>query len=217
MLLKMRGTVSTLCAKTSGREPNTSASCPGSALKSGASSSTPVSGFTRVDLADGLGVEPRAAVGKVVASHAGDGGVAQPHGLHGGGDPARLVPVEGRRLAGVDLAEVAAAGALVAADEEGRLAVLPALVDVGTAGLLADGVQTLALHQRLQLGELRPHPRPRLDPLRLALDRGLARCAPRCVTAAGRQSRWRAGVKSPVEPTPGERAQTVAKIARVPR
>ena len=45
MRLKIRGTVSRLCASTSGRVPNTSASWPGSALKSGISSSTPVPGF----------------------------------------------------------------------------------------------------------------------------------------------------------------------------
>jgi hypothetical protein len=120
-----------------------------------------------------LGVQPGAAVGQVVAGDAGDGGVAQLHLLHRLGDPARLVAVERLRLAGVDLAEVAAPGALVAADEEGRLAVLPALEDVGAAGLLADRVQALGLHQALQLGVLRAHLRPGLDPLRLALDRGL--------------------------------------------
>ena len=46
MLLKIRGTVSTLCASTCGREENTSASWSGSALKSGISSSTPVPGLT---------------------------------------------------------------------------------------------------------------------------------------------------------------------------
>jgi hypothetical protein len=35
-----------LCANTSGRDENTSASCSGTALKSGASISTPVSGFS---------------------------------------------------------------------------------------------------------------------------------------------------------------------------
>ena len=128
-------------------------------------------GLSRVDLVDGLGVEPGAAVGEVVARDAGDRRVAQPHRLHALGDPARLVAVEGGRLAGVDLAEVAAAGALVAADEEGRLAVLPALVDVGAAGLLAHRVQALALDQVAQLGELGTHLRAGLDPLGLALDR----------------------------------------------
>src|SRR3954447_26128587 len=127
-----------------------------------------------LDLAHRLRVEPRTAVGQVVAGDAGDRGVAQPHGRDALGDPARLVGVEVGRLAGVDLAEGAAPGALVAADEEGRLAVLPALVDVGAAGLLADRVQPLAADQRLQLGVLRAGLEPGLDPLRLALDRHLA-------------------------------------------
>src|SRR6185312_5450809 len=93
--------------------------------------------------------------------------------LHAGGHPTRLVAVQRRRLAGVDLAEVAPAGALLAADEEGRLAVLPALEDVGAASLLAHRVQALALHQRVQLGVLRAHRGLRLDPRRLALDGGL--------------------------------------------
>src|SRR5690606_28742062 len=72
-----------------------------------------------------------------------------------------------------DLAEVAAPGALAAADQEGGLAVLPALVDVGTAGLLAHRVQVFALHERVQRRELGPHLRARLDPLGLALNGGL--------------------------------------------
>ena len=44
--LKMRGTVSTLWASTSGREEKTSASWSASALKSGISSSTPVPGLS---------------------------------------------------------------------------------------------------------------------------------------------------------------------------
>ena len=44
MARKIRGTVSMLCASTSGRALNTSASRPGSALKSGISSSTPQPG-----------------------------------------------------------------------------------------------------------------------------------------------------------------------------
>ncbi len=45
MRLKMRGTVSTLCAKTSGRLSNTSRRSAGSPLKSVARISTPVFGF----------------------------------------------------------------------------------------------------------------------------------------------------------------------------
>src|SRR5581483_6977274 len=61
---------------------------------------------------------------------------------------------------------------LVATDEEDGLAVLPALEDVGAAGLLAHGVQALALNQAAKLGVLRTHGRPYLDPRRLPLDRG---------------------------------------------
>src|SRR5699024_10401337 len=92
-------------------------------------------GVERVDLADRLGVEPGGAVGLVVAGDTGDGGVAQAHLLDGLGDAARLVHVETRRAAGGDVAEVAAPGAHVTTDEEGRLAVLPTLEDVGAAGL----------------------------------------------------------------------------------
>src|SRR5665648_198959 len=45
MVVKIRGTVSRLCASTSGRAPKTSASSSGTALKSGISSSTPVPGL----------------------------------------------------------------------------------------------------------------------------------------------------------------------------
>ena len=76
----------------------------------------------------------------------------------------------GFRLAGVDLAEVAPPRALVAPDEEGRLAVLPALEDVRAASLLAHRVQPFALHQRLELLVLRTHLGAGLDPRRLLLD-----------------------------------------------
>src|SRR5262249_35160980 len=84
--------------------------------------------------------------------------------------PARLVGVELGGPAGVDLAEVAPPGALVTADEEGRLPVLPAFVDVGAAGLLADRVQALALDQLGELLVLRAPLELGLDPPRLALD-----------------------------------------------
>src|SRR5699024_5212026 len=79
--------------------------------------------------------------------------------------------VEVRGLTGVDLAEVAAAGALGAADQERGLPVLPALEDVRAAGLLADGVQPFPLHQRPQLGVLRAHGGAGLDPVGLPLVR----------------------------------------------
>ena len=147
MLRKMRGTVSTLWASTSGADRNTSVEQLRVAREVGDEQLDAAAGQGRVDRAHRLGVQPGALVGQVVAGHAGDGRVAQAHRRHGLGDPARLVAVEGERLAGVDLAEVAAPGAGVAADEEGRLAVLPALEDVGAAGFLADRVQALALHE----------------------------------------------------------------------
>jgi hypothetical protein len=130
-------------------------------------------GEQRVDLSNGLGVQPGAAVGQVVAGHAGHRRVPQAHRDHRLGHPAGLVGVELGRPAGVDLAEVTAPRTLIAANEEGGLAVLPTFVDVGAAGLLADGVQTLPLNQPAQRGELRPHPCGHLDPRGLAFDRGL--------------------------------------------
>src|SRR5690606_40113341 len=62
---------------------------------------------------------------QVVPGDTGDGRVTQPHGLHALRHPPGFVPVQLRGLAGVDLAEVAPPGALVATDEEGGLAVLP--------------------------------------------------------------------------------------------
>ena len=201
--LKMRGTVSMLCASTSGWESNTSRSRAGSPLKSGISNSTPQPGAEPVDLPDGLRVQPRTAVGQVVAGDAGDGRVAQPHRGHRLGHPARLVGVEVRRPASVDLAEVAPPGALIAADEEGGLAVLPTFVDVGAAGLLAHRVQALPLDQAAQLGELRAHGRLDLDPRRLALDRGLR--------VAGLDAQHAAGLpgqpSSRLQPSPGGAAK----------
>ena len=98
----------------------------------------------------------------------------QLHRAYAFGDAQRLSGVERGWLSGVDLAEVAAAGALVATDEEGGFAVFPALEDVGAAGLLAHGVQPLVLHELLDLLVLRPGAEPGLDPGWLALDRGLS-------------------------------------------
>src|SRR4051794_19134124 len=117
-----------------------------------------------MDLSHGLGVEPRAFVVQVVSRDAGHRRVAQAHRAHGLRNAPRLVAVEWFGLAGVDLAEVTSSGARVAADEEGRLAVLPALEDVRAAGFFADRVQALTGDQTLQRGVLRPGAQPRLDP-----------------------------------------------------
>ena len=173
-----------------------------------------------MDLPDRLGVQPGAAVGQVVAGDAGDRRVAQAHRLHRLGHPARLVPVELGRLAGVDLAEVAAPGALVAADEEGRLAVLPALVDVGAAGLLADRVQPLPLDQRLQLGVLRAHLRPGLDPRTACARSGSGRCGPRAGASGvprAAASSLRQGYAARPAPRPGSLTAVDLRIFTEPQ
>ena len=128
-------------------------------------------GVQFVDLADGFGVEPDAFVCEVVAGHAGDGGVAQLHGLDGAGHFGGFEPVHGGGFAGVDLAEVAAAGAFGAADEEGGFLVFPAFEDVGAAGFFADGVQAFFFDQVLELDEFRAHLDFGLDPFRFAFHR----------------------------------------------
>src|SRR5699024_9349178 len=111
------------------------------------------------------------AVLEIIAGHARDGGVAQAHLLDGAGDLERLHRIHGHRLAGGDVAEVAATGAGVTADEEGGLAVLPALEDVRAARFLADGVEALAVHALLHRGVLGTHHGAGLDPFGFALDR----------------------------------------------
>src|SRR5580693_8008017 len=154
----MRGTVSMLCARTSGRAPNTTASCSSFPVKSGISSSTPQPGTA-------------AWISRQVWPYS----------------PARLVGVERLGLARGDLAEVAAPGALVAADQERRLAVFPALEDVGAARFLAHGVQAIAPDQLLERGVLGPGAQPGLDPRRLALDRrpAVARLQPEHAASFG--------------------------------
>src|SRR5690606_8097874 len=141
----------------------------------------------RVDLPYGLGVEPGTAVGQVVTGDTRDRRVLEAHLAHRLRDPPGLVTVERGRLARVDLAEVAATRALGATGEERRLAVLPALVDVGAAGFLAHRVEPARAHEVLELGVLRAHRRAGLDPARLLLDRdgGVARLDPQHAAALG--------------------------------
>src|SRR5205085_8069382 len=63
----------------------------------------------------------------------------------------------------------------VAEDQERRLALLPALVDVRAARLLADGVEVEAAHDALEVAVVRARLGLHLQPGRLALDgtRGL--------------------------------------------
>ena len=64
-----------------------------------------------MDLAHRFGVEPDALIFEVIACNTRDGGIAQVHLDDGLGNLGGLEHVDGRGLAGVDLAEVAAAGA----------------------------------------------------------------------------------------------------------
>src|SRR5262249_39069877 len=74
-----------------------------------------------------------------------------------------------RRLAGLDVAEPAAARARVAEDHERCGAALPALADVRAGRLLADRVQVLGLDARAQLAVARASGRRDLEPARLAI------------------------------------------------
>src|SRR5204863_8598089 len=112
-------------------------------------------------------------VGQIVPRDPGHARELQARGGGGFRDAARLALVERQRLARVDLAEVRSPCALVAADQEGRLAVLPALEDVRAAGLLAYRVQAFAADQRFQFGTGRSGAQPDLDPWRLRLVRVL--------------------------------------------
>src|SRR5207244_10276200 len=124
------------------------------------------------DRADHADERARAEVGEVVAVDAGDHGVAQAHPLDGLRYAQRLERVDGLRLAGLDVAEAAAARAGVAEDHERRGAAVPTLADVRAGGLLADGVELVALDHALQLEVARSARRADLEPRRLALPIG---------------------------------------------
>ena len=70
-------------------------------------------------------------------------------------DARGLVLVERAGQSGAHIAEGAGAGAGVAHDHEGGVALVPALADIGTARLLADGRELEFAHQAQGLGEHR--------------------------------------------------------------
>src|SRR6201999_4197755 len=94
--------------------------------------------------------------------------VAQAHRFHLVGDAERLERVVPARLAGLHVAEAAAAGADVAEDHESRRAALPALADVRAVGLLADGVEVVVADLLLQPPVVRAARRRDFQPRRLA-------------------------------------------------
>ncbi len=95
------------------------------------------------DGADGLGEVLGAAVVDVVAVDRGDDDVVEAELGDGVGDAPGLEGVEGVGAAGRDVAEGAAAGADLAHDHHGGVALAPALADVGAARLLADRHQAV--------------------------------------------------------------------------
>ena len=92
-----------------------------------------------------------AAVLELIAVDRGDDRVVKTHALDGLGHPNRLAKVEHAWPPGLDGAKAASAGAGVSQDHEGCRTRLPALPDVGTARLLAHGMEVEAAHDALQL------------------------------------------------------------------
>ena len=87
------------------------------------------------------------------------------------GNPRRFVGGQRSRLTGGDVAERAGAGAGVAHDHHGGVALRPALADVGAGGLLAHRDEAVGAHQGAGLVVDRMVGRLYPDPGGLALDR----------------------------------------------
>ena len=168
-----RGTTSTLWLKTSGRSAITLASGISAPRKSGVSTSILVLRRLASDLPDDADEGCRPVVGEVVAVDAGDDRVPESHLGHRARHPGGLERIVPGRLAGLDVAEPAAARAGVAEDHERGRAPLPALADVRARRLLADRVQVLLLDEALQLPVARAAGRRDLEPRRLAAPVGL--------------------------------------------
>ena len=79
---------------------------------------------------------------------------------NGVADVGGLFGVERRWQAGAHVAERAGAGAGVAHDHQGGVALGPALADVGAAGLLADGGEAVLFHDGPRLGVFAATPVP---------------------------------------------------------
>ena len=84
----------------------------------------------------------------------------KPQRRDGMGDMLGLGRVERARQPRLHIAKGAGARAGVAHDHHGRVLLLPALADVGAAGLLAHGVQAVLAHDLGRAGIARPSPAP---------------------------------------------------------
>ena len=111
-----------------------------------------------------------AAVGEVVAVDGGDDDVAEAELGDGVGNPGGFAGVERLGVAGADVAESAGAGAGVAHDHHGGVALGPALADVRAGGFLADGDEAVLAHEGAGLVIDRMVGRADADPVRLTLD-----------------------------------------------
>src|SRR5262245_39654862 len=120
-------------------------------------------GFARAD--DGLGPDGRAPVLELVAVDARDHHVLEAHERKALRHAPRLVLVPRPRPAGLDVAKPAGAGAGVAQYHDGGHATGPALAHVRAAGLLADRVELVLVHDAAEAlvarapGHLGPQPR----------------------------------------------------------
>src|SRR3954452_13185466 len=77
-----------------------------------------------------------------------------------------LIGIERARQPGLHVAERAGARARIAHDHEGRVLLVPALADIGAAGLLAHGVQAVFLDDAVRLAIAARDRRLDADPIR---------------------------------------------------
>ena len=100
----------------------------------------------RPDRPDGASEMVGAAVGEVVAIDRGDDDMGKAQLGDGVGDMLGLQFIEPSGQAGAHVAECAGAGAGVAEDHEGRVALPPTFADVRAARLFADGGKFVLAH-----------------------------------------------------------------------
>jgi hypothetical protein len=120
-------------------------------------------------LPDGLGEDPGAKIGEIVAIHGGDNRMAELHFCHSGGDSSGLGSVIRRGPAMSHRAIATVARADIAQDHEGGGAVFPAFANVRAACFLADSVQTLRPQERLELEVVRAAGGANFEPAGLTL------------------------------------------------
>ena len=113
--------------------------------KSGVSTSIVVAGLAARIAAITSGEMPRAAIVEIVAIDRGDDDMGEAELGDGFRDMRGLVRIERPRQARPHIAEGASARAGIAHDHEGRVLLLPAFADVGTARLFADGDEPCSL------------------------------------------------------------------------